>query len=246
MQTIIGYKNKTEQYIDEAGIRMPVTSVRADDCMLLGYRLAEKDGYNALIVAYEEVKKVRKTQKGQLKHLGTEEPLRHIREIRIAEFEVSEDGKSIQLDDVLLPIGEKLVPSTLFYKGQMVDVQAVSKGKGFQGVVKRHGFAGGPKTHGQSDRHRAPGSIGQSATPGRVYKGKKMAGKMGVETVTVKNLKVIGVSEGEVLLKGVIPGPQLGTILIRSSRKQSQKRQDEPVVVVEQQIETPQEETTQE
>ncbi|KXK09079.1 MAG: 50S ribosomal protein L3 [Microgenomates bacterium OLB22] len=221
MQTIIGYKNKTEQYIDEDGIRMPVTSVKAHDCILLGYRIAQKDGYNALIVAYDEAKRIRKTQQGQLKSYNVKEPLRHIREIRIDSFEVSEDGKSLHLGDVDLVIGARLVPSTLFYKGQLVDVQATSKGKGFQGVVKRHGFAGGPKTHGQSDRLRAPGSIGQSATPGRVYKGKKMAGNMGVETVTIKHLRIVGLTEDEVLVKGLIPGPQQGVILIRSSKKAS-------------------------
>jgi hypothetical protein len=104
--------------------------------------------------------------------------------------------------------GQELKPGSIFKVGDIVKVTGVSKGKGFQGGVRRHGFHGGPKTHGQSDRHRAPGSIGSGTTPGRVYKGKKMAGHMGSDTATIRNLEVIGVDkkEGILIVKGGVPG----------------------------------------
>ncbi|MBI1982210.1 MAG: 50S ribosomal protein L3 [Candidatus Levybacteria bacterium] len=103
----------------------------------------------------------------------------------------------------------------VFKPGDIVDVIGVSKGKGFAGVVKRHHFKGGPRTHGQSDRERAPGSIGQTTTPGRVYKGKRMAGRMGHERVTIKNLQVIDVSEDKILIKGLVPGPKNSLVMVR-------------------------------
>ena len=109
-------------------------------------------------------------------------------------------------------VGDKIKASDLFLKGDKISVSGVSKGKGFSGVVKRWGFAGGPKTHGQSDRERAPGSIGQTTTPGRVYKGKRMAGKMGKETVTIKNLQVMNITETDLTVKGLVPGPR-GTLV---------------------------------
>src|SRR5690606_18830189 len=102
--------------------------------------------------------------------------------------------------------GTEVKPALFFQKGDEVKVTGTSKGKGFQGVVKRHGFAGGPRTHGQSDRERAPGSIGQTTTPGRVYKGKRMAGRMGGDTVTVRGLRVTEVTEEGIYVTGVIPG----------------------------------------
>ena len=105
----------------------------------------------------------------------------------------------------------------VFKEGDKVTVTGVSKGKGFQGGVKRHGFAGGPKTHGQSDRWRAPGSVGQTTTPGRVYKGKRMAGRMGNDTVTVKNLLVVGVAEDHLIVKGVIPGARTSLVTVVSN-----------------------------
>jgi hypothetical protein len=103
-------------------------------------------------------------------------------------------------------VGSAVVVEEVLSAGDIVDVSGVSKGKGYAGVVKRHHFKGGPKTHGQSDRHRAPGSIGQSTTPGRVYKGKRMAGRMGAEDVTVKNLEVIDIQDGVLVVKGLVPG----------------------------------------
>lgn len=119
--------------------------------------------------------------------------------------------KSYQTDK---PVGEKIIISDIFNSGDKIKVTAVSKGKGFQGVVRRHGFKGGPKTHGQSDRQRHPGSIGQTTTPGRVYKGKRMAGHMGHTQITVKNLQVFAVKPEENLLyiRGLVPG-HTGTLL---------------------------------
>jgi large subunit ribosomal protein L3 len=113
----------------------------------------------------------------------------------------------------------------VFAEGEVIDVTGTSKGRGFQGGVKRHGFAGGPKTHGQSDRHRAPGSIGSSATPGRVFKGMRMAGHMGNDRVTVQNLKVIRVDTERnlLLIEGSVPGPNQGLLIIRRAVKSNGK-----------------------
>lgn len=131
---------------------------------------------------------------------------------------LEEDGKKgIQVGEAKLFIGEEVKPDIFFKAGDMVTITGTSKGKGFQGVVKRHGFAGGPKTHGQSDRWRAPGSAGQSTTPGRIYKGKRMAGRMGSDRITVQNLKVIKVDETGITVKGVVPGHTHGLIEIISA-----------------------------
>ena len=122
--------------------------------------------------------------------------------------EVVSDG------DVSLQIGDIIKPSDIFEPGDIIDVSGVSKGKGYAGGVKRHHFKGGPRTHGQSDRERAPGSIGQTTTPGRVYKGKRMAGNMGGENVTVKNLQVVAVLDDRVLVKGLIPGPKNSIVIV--------------------------------
>lgn len=124
---------------------------------------------------------------------------------RIPVTEVGVSGKARDL----LKASEVLKP------GDIVDVIGVSKGKGFAGVVKRHHFKGGPRTHGQSDRERAPGSIGQTTTPGRVYKGKRMAGRMGHERVTIKNLRVVDVSDNFLLIKGLVPGPKNSLVMVK-------------------------------
>lgn len=122
------------------------------------------------------------------------------------------------VDESPIPnVGDFVKASEVFKPGDSVSVTGVSKGKGFAGVVKRHGFHGGPKTHGQSDRHRAPGSIGQGTTPGRVYKGKKMAGRMGNARATIQNLEVVDVNDETLLLKGVVPGSKKSLILIRKT-----------------------------
>lgn len=119
------------------------------------------------------------------------------------------------LQDTLIKIGDKIAAKQVFKAGDVIDVIGISKGKGFAGVVKRHHFKGGPRTHGQSDRERAPGSIGQTTTPGRVYKGKRMAGRMGHERVTLKNLRIVEVLDDLLLVKGLIPGSRHTLIMVK-------------------------------
>jgi len=218
---ILGKKGTTRQVFDEKGIRIPVTSIDTSPCYVAGIRRFEVDGYWAVLLGYGKMKTASKTREGALKKAGIETPLRFLREIRFKKSEpvlIEKDGAyGIKIGEVELYPGTELKPTTLFQKDQMVNVQGVSKGKGFQGVVKRHGFAGGPRTHGQSDRERAPGSIGQSTTPGRVYKGKRMAGRMGNDTITIKNLRVVEANETQIMIKGLVPGPKGTLITVISS-----------------------------
>ena len=115
-----------------------------------------------------------------------------------------------------IKVGDEIKPTLFFKKGDLIDISGISKGKGFQGVVKRHGFAGGPRTHGQSDRERAPGSIGQTTTPGRVFKGKRMAGRMGGKRATVKKLQIVDVNDDGLVVKGLVPGAIGGLLEVRS------------------------------
>ncbi|MDO8497229.1 MAG: 50S ribosomal protein L3, partial [bacterium] len=164
-----------------------------------------------------------KPSMGQLEKAGVKTPLHFLREIRLERMKdmvksVEENGKKgIALGETKIFIGDTIQPNLVFKKGDFIDAAGISKGKGFQGVVKRHGFAGGPKTHGQSDRHRAPGSMGQTTTPGRVYRGKRMAGRMGTERVTIQNLEVIEVREDGIKVKGLIPGHKESLIEVRTS-----------------------------
>ncbi len=161
-----------------------------------------KDGYNAIQIGVGHKKSIKKPQIGHAAKAGIDKKLRWFREVRESD-ENLEPGQEITIDQV-------------FSKGNSVKITGISKGKGFQGGVRRHGFHGGPKTHGQSDRHRAPGSIGSGTTPGRVLKGKKMAGHMGNETSSVKNLEVVAVDKKEnlLLVKGAIPGFSGGLVQI--------------------------------
>lgn len=180
------------------GTRVPTTAVLVGPCVVTQIKTLEKDGYWAVQLGFG-AKRIKNVTKPLLGHLSgvikdKKAPL-FLREIRLSEASDFKVGDEIKLKDV-------------FKKGDLVTVTGISKGKGFAGVVKRWGFAGGPKTHGQSDRQRAPGSIGQGTTPGRVLKGKKMGGRMGQDTVTVKNLIVVDIKpdEGVLYLSGPIPG----------------------------------------
>ena len=209
MKGLIGKKIGMTQIFDENGLAVPVTLIEAGPCYVTQIRNPEKDGYNAVQLGFEEVKPKRLTG-GQLGHLKNNElpPLRFLREFRVKDPQVNE--------------GDRLALGDVFSVGEQVDVVGTSKGKGFQGVVKRYGFRGGPKTHGQSDRLRAPGSIGATTTPGRVFKGKKMPGHMGFERVTIHNLRVEYVDADRNLLgvRGAIPGPKGGVVMIKEARKQ--------------------------
>ncbi len=199
IQSLIGKKLGQTQGFLENGNRIPMTRIWVNGNVVSQIKTMEKDGYEALQLGFSENKKAHKPQIGHAKKSGLKVTPRFYRESKADKIEDHELGSAIEASEVVAP-------------GDIIDVTGVSKGKGFAGVVKRHHFKGGPKTHGQSDRHRAPGSIGQSTTPGRVYKGKRMAGRMGNEQVTIKNLEVIELRDGELLVKGLVPGP-IGTIV---------------------------------
>ncbi len=187
----------------EIGEAIPVTVIEAGPCKILQVKTTEKDGYSAIQVGFTEKKarRVNKAQAGHFKKSGSD-GFYFVKEFRVADESQYEVGQIISVGDVL-------------QTGDKVDIQGISKGKGFQGVVKRHGFAGGGDGHG-SMFHRAPGSIGCSAYPGRVIKGKKMPGRMGNDTVLRKNVVVVGVrpEENVVLCKGPLPGAKNGLLKI--------------------------------
>src|SRR3989304_6688523 len=197
IDTILGQKGKMSQSFIEAR-RVPVTAVVAGPCVVTQIKTMDKDGYWAVQLGFGE-KKIKNTTKALQGHLKgaikDNKAPRFLKEVRLTE-------------DSGLKVGDQVLLSDVFKKGDFVAVVGTSKGKGFQGVVKRWGFHGGPRTHGQSDRERAPGSLGQTTTPGRVFKGKKMAGRMGGDRVTVKNLQVVSVDpeKGEIEISGAIPG----------------------------------------
>ncbi len=209
MKGIIGKKVGMTQVIKDNGEVVPVTVIEAGPCYVVQVRTPEKDGYRAVQLGFEEVKPKRLTkgQRGHLERAGVP-MLRYLREIRMRSGESYEVGQVIRAD--------------IFSPGERVDVVGKSKGRGFAGVVKRHHFGGGPHTHGQSDRERAPGSIGACATPGRVWKGSRMPGHMGAKRVTAQNLEVVLVDPDRNLLavKGSVPGPNGGLVIIKEARKQ--------------------------
>jgi large subunit ribosomal protein L3 len=212
MKGILGKKVGMTQVFDEQGEVIPATVIEAGPCFVAQIKTVERDGYAAVQLGFEEIKPGRLTRP-QLQHLQKSDlpALRYLRELRMGQDDFAHHG---------LEEGQKLT-ADLFEVGEYVDVTGTSKGKGFAGAVKRHGFGGGPKTHGQSDRHRAPGSIGACYTPGRVFKGKRMPGRMGGERVTVQGLEVVLVDPDRNLLvvRGAVPGAKNGLLLIRQARK---------------------------
>lgn len=195
MAGILGLKVGMTQIFDENGLVVPVTVIKAGPCYVTQIKTKEKDGYNAVQLAFYDAKEKRVTKplKGHFEKAGVS-PKRFL-----VEFDFGEDHG--------LNVGDEIKVEIL-KEGTQVKVSGTSKGKGFQGVVKRHHFNGGPKTHGQSDRWRAPGSLGQSSYPSRVFKGLRMAGRMGGKRTTLKNVKVVKVdAENNLLfLKGAVPG----------------------------------------
>jgi len=216
---ILGIKKSQSQRFDETGARIAVTTIETAPNYLLDIKLSDKAGYSALVIGYGEGKNIPKPVLGLLKKAKVEKKLKYIQEFRFDPkvLPVSEkDGKKvITFGEVEVEIGQELKPTQLFALADSIMVTATSKGKGFQGVVKRHAFKGGSKTHGQSDRQRAPGSIGMSTTPGRVFKGKRMAGRMGNETITIKGLKVVETNETGLILKGLVPGAIGGLVRVK-------------------------------
>ena len=206
---LLGTKLGMTQTWDENNRLVPVTVVAAGTNVVTLVRGPEKDGYNAVQIGFGEIdgRKVNKPTAGHFAAAGVT-PRRHLVEIRTA-------------DAASYTVGQELSPE-LFAAGEVVDVTATSKGKGFAGVMKRHGFAGVSASHGAHRNHRKPGSIGGCSTPGRVFKGMRMAGQMGGESVTTQNVSVhaVDTERGLVLLKGAVPGPKGGLVLIRSAAKE--------------------------
>ncbi len=202
---LIGRKLGMTQIFDEQGLARPVTVIEAGPCVVTQIRNEEKDGYTAVQLGFGIAKKLNKPQAGHVRASGHQ--VKTLREFKADDYNSIEVGQVFKADT--------------FATGDVIDVTGTSKGRGFQGGMKRHGFAGGPATHGQSDRARAPGSIGSSATPGRVFKGMKMAGHMGNERVTVQNLTVLRVDAERnlLLVEGSVPGPKNGTLLIKRAVK---------------------------
>jgi large subunit ribosomal protein L3 len=203
MAALLGKKIGMTQVFQEDGRVERVTVVEAGPCHVTGIRTHERDGYEAVQLAFGEVPEKRLT-KGELGHLKKADApaLRHVKEFR------DEAGE--------LTVGETVTVEA-FEKGQMVKVSCVAKGKGFQGTIKRHNFSRGPVTHG-SHNVRAPGSIGASATPSRVFKGIRGAGQMGNKRITQRGLTVVDViaDQNLLLLRGSVPGPKGGTVEIRT------------------------------
>ncbi len=206
---LIGKKIGMTQIFDDQGVAYPVTLIEAGPCYVTQVRNPEKEGYSAVQLGYGEVN-AKKLTSGRLGHLKASElpPLRVLRE-----FSAREHG---------LKVGDRITVADAFATGERVDVIGVSKGKGFAGAVKRYHFHGMNATHGTSDRNRAPGSRSSGTTPGRVYKGSRGPGHMGLQRVTAQNLKVVLVDAERNLLgvNGAVPGSRGSLIMIKEARKQ--------------------------
>jgi large subunit ribosomal protein L3 len=205
---VLGTKLGMTQVFDDEGKMVPVTVVAAGPCVVTAVRTPDADGYAAVQLGYGEVdpRRVNKPEAGHFARAGVT-PRRYLVELR------TDDASDYTL-------GQEVTAET-FEAGQLIDVTARSKGKGFAGVMKRHGFRGLGASHGTQRKHRAPGSIGGCATPGRVFKGLRMAGRMGGERTTAPNLTLhaVDADRGLLLIKGAVPGPSGGLVLVRSAVK---------------------------
>ena len=208
---LLGTKLGMTQVWDENNLVVPVTVVAATTNVVTQVRRPETDGYNAIQVGFGEIdaRKVNKPSAGHFAKSGST-PRRHLVEIRTSDAASYQPGQELAVDT--------------FAVGDVIDVTGTSKGKGFAGVMKRHGFHGVGASHGAHKNHRKPGSIGACATPGRVFKGVRMAGRMGSDTVTTQNVTVhaVDTDKGLILLKGAIPGPKGGLVVLRSAAKRSE------------------------
>jgi large subunit ribosomal protein L3 len=209
---ILGTKLGMTQIFEETRA-VPVTVLKAGPCVVAQVKTEEKDGYNAVQLAFGEVpaRKVSKPARGHFEKADAE-PARHLVEMR------TDDASSYTPGQVIL--------ADVFAPGDRADVIGVSKGKGFAGVMKRHGFGGLSASHGTQRKHRSPGAIGACATPSRVFKGMRMAGQMGNERVTILNLEVVQADpeRGLLLLRGAVPGPDGGLVMIRNATKSALKK----------------------
>jgi large subunit ribosomal protein L3 len=206
LEGLLGRKLGMTQIFDEGGTLHAVTVVEVTPATVTQVKTEAKDGYAAVQAGFGQRKKnkINKPMRGHLQKHGDFRLLR--------EFKVRGEGEYAVGDTIGID---------LFNEGDLVDVRGVSRGRGFAGGVRRHGFHGGPKTHGQSDRHRAPGSIGSGTTPGRVYKGQRMAGHMGAVNVTSKNLRIVRKDEakGLLLIAGAVPGATNATVRVTHAKK---------------------------
>ena len=209
---LLGTKLGMTQTWDEDNRIVPVTVVAAATNVITQVRTPETDGYNAIQVGFGEIegRKLTKPEAGHFSKAGVT-PRRHVVEIRTA-------------DAASYTVGQELGVDT-FAAGDEIDVTGTSKGKGFAGTMKRHGFAGVSASHGAHRNHRKPGSIGACATPGRVFKGTRMSGRMGSDTVTTQNISIhaVDADKGLILLKGAVPGPKGGLLVLRSAAKKNQE-----------------------
>ena len=200
LRGFLGKKIGMSQVFRDNGELVPVTVIQAGPCAVTQIKNQKTDGYNAIQLGFGATKNLNKPERG---HLKNNEPVKHLREVKTDSLDEYSVGQQISVE--------------IFEVGEKIDVIGTTKGRGFAGTMKRHGFHGGPKTHGQSDRARAPGSIGGGTTPGKVYKGLKMAGHMGNERVTIKNLEILQIDQDRNLLvvKGGVPGAPNGLLIIR-------------------------------
>ncbi len=209
MKGLVGRKIGMTQIFDEEGLIIPVTVIDVASNVVTQIKTVETDGYNAIQVGYEDVKEkaLNKPKKGHLDRAGVAFK-RILREFKVKDTEEFTVGQELKAD--------------LFKEGDKVDVSGISKGKGFQGNIKRHKQAMGPASHG-SRYHRGPGAMAAAASPGKVFKGKKLPGQMGNEKVTIRNLEVVktDVERNLLIVKGAVPGPKKGLITIREGMKQN-------------------------
>lgn len=207
-KTILGKKLGMTQIFDATGLVVPVTVVEAGPCAVIQKKTVEKDGYEAVKVAFKEKREnlLNKPQLGEFKKAGVT-PKRYVREFIIDGQENLEVGSEIKAD--------------VFEEGEMVDVSGTTKGRGYTGAIKRWNFRRHDMSHGNGPNHRHLGSVGAGTTPGRVYKGKKMAGHYGNENVTIQNLQVVkvDVERNVLLIRGAVPGPKGGLLTIKTAVK---------------------------
>ena len=209
MNAILGEKLGMTQIFDDQSRAIPVTVIKAGPCHVVQIKRIDTDGYSAIQIAFGDIKAKSVTQpvKGHFAKAGVE-PTRHLVEILVDDPDSYTIGQEIKIGDVLS-------------QGGLADVTGVSKGKGFQGVMRRHGFSGQGAAHGNHKKHRAPGSIGACATPSRVFKGTRMAGRMGNDQVTTLNLQIVGIDPERdlLMLRGAVPGANGSLILVREAVK---------------------------
>ena len=212
IQGVLGEKLGMTQVWDDAGRLVPVTVVQAGPCVVTQVRTSDSDGYDAVQIAYGAIdpRKVNQPTAGHFAKAGVT-PRRHLVELRTT-------------DAGQYALGQEITVET-FEAGQLVDVVGTTKGKGTAGVMKRHGFSGVGASHGAHRNHRKPGSIGGASTPGRVFKGLKMAGRMGHVRQTVQNVTIhaVDAEKGLLLIKGAVPGPKGGIVLVKTAAKLAQK-----------------------